>query len=139
MPAEIYSPQKNAMCRGCVKRDHLAKVCRSRLTNFANALVGMQFSKGDRKQSDAYMATRLAGDPTGLDPAVIKVKISRKIVKALINSGALENFIYCKVFEELQLGMHGFWSKFPWLQRTAQMNLLDKFVLRLKFLEIIIN
>ena len=59
-------PTKNALCHGCGKRGHFVKICHSRLKDSANALVEMQFSAGDKKQSDVYMATLLAGAPTGL-------------------------------------------------------------------------
>ena len=85
------------------------------------------------------MATLLAGAPTGLNPAVIKVKINGKIAEALIDSGASEKSIDCKVVEELNYVCMILRQKFPWLLQTAQFNLLDKYVLQLKLLEIIID
>ena len=65
-------------------------MCRIRLKDSANALVGMQFSAGDKKQSDMYMATLLAVAQTSLDPAVIKLKLNGKTVEALIDFSASE-------------------------------------------------
>ena len=119
-------PRKNALCHGCGKRGHFVKMYRSRLTYSANALVGMQFSAGDKKQSDAYMATLLAGAPTGLDPAVIKVKTNRKIVEALIDSGASKKFIDRKVVEELKLRMHGSPSKISMASTNCSIETLGR-------------
>ena len=119
-------PRKKRSVSWMRKRGHFVKMCRSRLTYSANALVGMQFSGGDKKQSDAYMATLLADAPTGLDPAVIKVKINRKIVEALIDSGASENFIDRKVVEELKLRMHGSPSKISMASTNCSIETLGR-------------
>ena len=72
------------------------------------------------------MATLLAGAPTGLDSAIIKVKIYGKIVEALIDFGASENFMDRKVVEELKLRMHGSPSKISMASTNCSIEILGQ-------------
>ena len=91
-----FCPAQDRTCHTCGKRGHFAKVCRSRDYKAAKISATVQF-----KKECSLIAG--AGAPSCLRRAVVDASIAGHLVKALLDSGASENFIDMSLADQLGL------------------------------------
>jgi len=99
-----FCPAKERNCRNCGKQGHFSKVCRSQpqlTSKVSSAAVTSIKTDQDRYFVSVTKASISAGAPNCLQRTVVDAKISEHYVKALLDSGASENFINESLVEQL--------------------------------------
>ena len=89
-------PARERSCHNCGKQGHYAKVCRSSQSQTASKVSSSLTSTSDA-QDERYLVTVskssfAAGAPNCLQRTVVDATISGHSVKALLDTGASENF-----------------------------------------------
>jgi len=94
-----HCPAREQTCHKCGKRGHFMKVCRStssKRTSYSSSVY--------KENEDNYFASfTCAGAPDCLQRTVVNALINDQPVKALLDTGASENFINKAVADNLQL------------------------------------
>ena len=79
-------PARNVDCHSCGKRGHFAKVCMSKSGQSGNRQNSVA------SISSGYIASAV-GAPSCVNAAVVDVKIKGASVRALVDTGATENYL----------------------------------------------
>ena len=101
-------PAKDCCCRGCGKKGHFYKACRS---SSKSLTAGIHDEKDDQISSgDDTVAASLSpflilltGVPNCLALSTIPVQINKKTIYALLDSGASQNYISLNAVKWLKL------------------------------------
>jgi len=98
-----FCPARDQTCYGCGKRGHFTKVCRSYSSNKYSSSSASAYKPNDQT---FLVSVFSAGAPDCLQRTVVDAKINDHPVKALLDTGASENFINKAVAEKLNLKYH---------------------------------
>ena len=89
-----HCPAKDSNCHLCGRKGHFAKVCRSRAHPSSSIAA-------------VFASSRLASVPRSLKSSSITVSIGKRVIEALVDSGATENYMNQSLFDSLGLTLRG--------------------------------
>ena len=96
-----FCPARDLTCRNCGKQGHYAKVCRSHSARkVSSAISADEFSNHSQYLVSVNKPTQMVGAPKCLQRTVVDANILGHPVKALLDSGASENFISKSLVEK---------------------------------------